>query len=265
MQRMIKILLFSLSIFAVNQDSSNTTLRQAQHLNIYEDYKQLLVAIREENISPDSARGRFQHILRELHELYPFSKYDSSETDLAFPLRNATWRAVGGKNGSGYHVKYFDLFDASKKGSHPAHDIFMKDKNQDCIDDRYGTYVDILSVSAGLVLATETEWQPNSDYRGGNYVWVYDFRTGGLWYYAHQRKVIVQPGQRVQAGDKLGEVGRTGFNAYQKRSETHLHLMYLRTDKDNFPHPVNTFRWLQNAHTIWNETPSISMPKDSMN
>jgi peptidoglycan LD-endopeptidase LytH len=265
MQRMIKILLISMSLFAVNQDSTNSTLLQAQKLNIFEDYKQLLVSIREQTISPDSARGRFQYILQELHGLYPFSKYDSSETDLVFPLRNATSRAIGGKNGSGFHAKYFDLFDNSKKSSHPAHDIFIKDKNQDCIDDRYGTYVDILSVSGGLVLATETDWQPESDYRGGNYVWIYDFRTGGLWYYAHQRKVIVQAGQRVQAGDKLGEVGRTGYNAYQKRSETHLHLMYLRTDKDNLPRPVNTFKWLQNSYTIWNQTPSMSFQKDSLN
>jgi len=31
----------------------------------------------------------------------------------------------------------------------------------------------------------------------------------------------------VQAGETLGRLGRTGLNAYKKRSPTHLHLMVL--------------------------------------
>ena len=248
--RMIKTFLLCLSLFAVHRDSVDA-LQEIKITNVFESYKQLLVDIREEKISPFEAQRTFQAIMVELHEKYPTQK-DSTERAFIFPLRGMNWRSIGGKNGSGYFANHYDLFDATKKGSHPAHDIFIKDRNQDCIDERTNNYVDILSLTDAMVLAVETDWQPNSDYRGGNYVWTYDLRTGGLWYYAHQRQVIVQAGQMVKAGEKLGEVGRTGFNAYQKRSETHLHLTYLSIDEDNLPHPINTYKWLKEAETRYN-------------
>jgi hypothetical protein len=92
-------------------------------------------------------------------------------------------------------------------------------------------------MSSGLVLAIETAWKPGSDYRGGNWIWVYDPTLHGLFYYAHNSEVHVVPGQWVQAGQKLAEMGRTGFNAYKTRSPTHLHL----------PQPLNTYEWLLTA------------------
>lgn len=55
--------------------------------------------------------------------------------------------------------------------------------------------------------------------KGGNYVWVED-ADGFRHYYAHMRNVRVRPGQRVKAGDMLGECSDTG-NA--RGSCPHLH------------------------------------------
>ena len=167
-----------------------------------------------------------------------------------FPLRGYGPSAIGGTHGEGYRGKGFDLFDYTVRGSHPAQDIFIRDQNQDHIDDRTGHPVDILAVRSGLVLAIETGWQPGSEYRGGNWIWVYDPVLHGLWYYAHNNVVSVKPGQWVEAGDKLSEMGRTGFNAYQARSPTHLHLMYLQIQPNGLPLPVNTYGWLRQATII---------------
>jgi murein DD-endopeptidase MepM/ murein hydrolase activator NlpD len=79
---------------------------------------------------------------------------------------------------------------------------------------------------------------------------VFDFERGGFWYYAHHRKVVVEPGQIVKPGDKLGEVGRTGFNAKNKRSDTHLHLMFLELNEELYPQPKNYYEWLKGAATV---------------
>lgn len=217
---------------------------------ISDEFKDLLVAIREVQLSPEEAKRRFQDIIYRLHQQFPPAYTDSANVQLIFPLKGRNYLSVGGYNGSGFRPRGFDLFNHFAKGSHPAHDIFIRDKNQDSVDDVFGDYVDVVAVSDGFILAVETEWQAGSDYRGGNYVWLYDFKTGGLWYFAHQRKVYVHEGQFVKAGDKLAEVGRTGYNAAAKRSDTHLHLMYLHIESDFSPRPMNTFGWLKNAQTV---------------
>ena len=72
-------------------------------------------------------------------------------------------------NVSGYQPKGYDYFDGNKHGGHPAHDIFIHDRNQDNIDDNTGRPVDILSVSNGVVIACEQDWNTDSDLRGGKY------------------------------------------------------------------------------------------------
>jgi murein DD-endopeptidase MepM/ murein hydrolase activator NlpD len=171
---------------------------------------------------------------------------------------------VGGA-GNGFYVKRFNLFDHSVSGSHPAHDIFIFDPDQDCVDNRKQEYVDIVSVGNGVVLAVEKDWTDTSEYRGGNYVWVFDIERGGLWYYAHHRKVVVEPGQIVLPGNKLGEVGRTGFNAKNKRSDTHLHLMYLEMDCSYTPQPKNYFKWLKEAYTLSKSTKAETWRKKWIN
>nr|WP_310587114.1 M23 family metallopeptidase [Tellurirhabdus bombi] len=223
-------------------------------------FQQLYIQIREESIDPDSARQTFQDIMLGLRGRFQSGRsfrIDSVLRDsltrqfgyFAFPVRGYEPNAIGGSRGSGYRGKGFDLFDYQVRGSHPAHDIFIADRNQDSVDDNSDLPTDVLSMSNGVVIGIETDWNPGQEYRGGNWVWVYDPILDGLFYYAHNNAVLVRPGQWVQAGDKLAEVGRTGYNAYQTRSPTHLHLMYLQLMPDGLPEPRNTYRWLLGAKT----------------
>jgi hypothetical protein len=213
----------------------------------FEKFKTLLVNVRNYYVTPYEAEMEFKAIAAELREKYPAS--GTVKDEMVFPLIGADYFAVGGRRGNGFFVKEFDLFDQNVSGSHPAHDIFILDRNRDCIDDRTGNYVDVVSVGHGIVVAVEHEWQEHSIFKGGNYVWVYDLERGGFWYYAHNRISVVEAGQRVRPGDKLGEVGRTGFNAVANRSDTHLHLMYLELDEDLYPQPFNYYPWLLKART----------------
>ncbi len=215
-----------------------------------EDFKELLSLIREQKISPDSARLAFHDIMRDIRKKYPSGKYDSTSMELVFPLKGRNYRAVGGR-GRGFYARQFDLFNHEIAKSHPAHDIFIYDPDKDCIDNNTNDYVDIVSVSDGVVIATETNWTKETEFKGGNYVWIYDTTSGGLWYYAHQRKVYVEEGTIVKKGNKIGEVGRTGFNADANRSDTHLHLMYLHIDENLDPRPINHYPWLQKARTVY--------------
>lgn len=241
---MIKIFVFCLNFLVFQKDSTSISFNQYE--DILSGYKQLLVNIREYKLTPEQAREEFKEMMVLMKKAFPNAYYDSTNVNICFPLLGFDYRAVGG-HGNGYIPRGYDLFDQAKKGSHPAHDIFMKDKDQDCRDDRTGDYVSVLSVSNGVVIATENSWQTGSDYRGGNYIWIYDTSTGGLWYYAHQKEIFVETGQVVRAGQKIALVGRTGYNAAMPRSDTHLHLTYLRIDEEGNPFPVNTYGWLKNA------------------
>ncbi|MDB5242861.1 MAG: peptidase [Spirosoma sp.] len=226
-----------------------------------QQFQTLYTQIREQRIQPDSARMRFSAIMRGLQVRFQSMesyRVDSLQRDslrrsgryFAFPLRGYSTNAIGGTHGEGFRSKGFNLFDYNAKGSHPAQDIFVVDRNQDGIDDRTGQPIDILAMSSGLVVGIETGWKPGSDYRGGNWIWVYDPNLHGLFYYAHNNQVDVAPGQWVQSGQKIGEMGRTGFNAYKTRSPTHLHLMYLQIQPDGLPQPLNTYPWLLTAKTV---------------
>jgi hypothetical protein len=244
---MIKIFVFCFNFLFLQKDTSTVTHKE--YLSVINGYKQLLVDIREYKLSPQQAREKFQEMMFIMKEAHPSARYDSTQVQLCFPLMGFDFRAVGG-NGSGYIPRGYDLFDQAKKGSHPAHDIFMKDKNQDSRDDRTDDYVPVLSTTDGIVIAVENGWQTGSEYRGGNYIWIYDITNGGLWYYAHQREIYVKTGQIVRAGQKIALVGRTGFNAAMPRSDTHLHMTFLRIDEEGNPFPVNTYGWLKQATTL---------------
>ncbi|MCE6988187.1 M23 family metallopeptidase [Dyadobacter sp. CY323] len=214
-------------------------------------FNQIQTDIRDGMISPDSARNAFRSVM---HRLRAAIKTDScpaiDSSYFVFPVRGYLPKESIGSRGRGYRPNGFDLFDMNVSGSHPAHDLFVRDKDQDNLDDRTWKPVDVLAFTSGIVLATETGWKYDSEYRGGNWIWVYDPCLDGLFYYAHNNIVEVQPGQWIKAGDKIAEMGRSGFNAYKKRSPTHVHLMYLQLDSYGLPVPYNTYDWmLQSALT----------------
>lgn len=211
-------------------------------------FRELYENIATGSVTPDSASRAFSATMQSIRHIafHQDSCYQDS-LRLVFPLRGYTpVESIGGK-GRGYRPEGFDLFDRNVKGSHPAHDLFIRDKNHDLRDDRTGKPVDILAFSAGIVLDIESQWVPASGRRGGNYIWIYDPCLNGLFYYAHIGKITVKPGNRINRGDKIGEAGRTGLNATRRRSDTHLHFMFLRLDNQNLPVPENTYDWLMTA------------------
>ncbi|WP_170315649.1 MULTISPECIES: M23 family metallopeptidase [Spirosoma] len=254
-------ILGAIVIGSLNVASSQVVSANSVEPTVYaycQQFQTLYTLIREQRVAPDSARMAFSGIMKGLQER--FRSVDSFQPDsaqrdslrrtgryFAFPLRGYAPSAIGGTHGEGYRGNGFDLFDYNVRGSHPAQDIFISDRNQDYLDDRTRQPVDILSMSNGLVLGIETGWLPGSEYRGGNWIWIYDPTLHGLFYYAHNSHITVAPGQWVQAGQKIGEMGRTGFNAYKSRSPTHLHLMYLQIQPDGLPLPLNTYSWLLSA------------------
>lgn len=167
----------------------------------------------------------------------------------AFPLKGYNSSAIGGTHGNGYFDKGYHYLDGNKHGAHPAHDIFIDDKNQDCIDDRTGKPVDVLSVDDGWVIACCNEWESNSNMRGGKFIWIYHPKADVFTYYAHNNNIFVKPGSYVTQGQKIAEVGRTGYNAYKKRSPTHLHFSEFKL-VDGIPVPYNPYEQLKKARTL---------------
>jgi len=218
-------------------------------VNPCDEFNELNTKVRDGLISRDEAQNEIQELLPKIKEYFTQNGgTEITDKDWVFPLRGYTSASIGGVNGSGYVSKGYDFFDGNKHGGHPAHDIFIHDRNQDDLDDNTGKPVDILSVSNGIVIACEPDWDPASVLRGGKYIYIYDPSYEGIFYYAHNSGIFVKPGDIVKAGDKIAECGRTGLNAYKKRSPTHLHLMFLQVE-DGYPKPKNIYNELLYAKT----------------
>jgi len=211
------------------------------------DFNSLNNKIRDGFISKSEALKQIHSLLPQLKTyFYKNGGHDFAKGSWVFPVQGYNTKAIGGTNGSGYIASGYDYFDGNKHGGHPAHDIFIFDKNHDCIDDITKKPVNVLSMTEGIVVATETAWDTTSNLRGGKYVWIYDPFSNSLFYYAHNRQVMVQPCDIIKAGDTIAVVGRTGLNAFKKRSPTHLHIMQLKLDNDNHPRPIDCYKDLMN-------------------
>lgn len=141
----------------------------------------------------------------------------------AFPIRGFGPDAVGGTHGEGFIARYPRLCFAKTEPGHPAHDIFVPDPDQDCRDEK-GRPFHAVAVEDGVVLVAHLGWKPGDTGKGGNYVVLYLPSRRKVAYYAHLESIAVKAGDRVKRGDTLGVIGRTGWNAYPKRSPTHLHF-----------------------------------------
>jgi murein DD-endopeptidase MepM/ murein hydrolase activator NlpD len=208
-------------------------------------FNEINTKIRDGLISKDDALIQVRDLLNRIRTYYVKINGNTNAVDWTFPLEGYNSSAIGGKNGSGYILQGFDYFDGNRHSGHPAHDIFIHDKDQDCLDDFTGKPVNVLSVSNGIVIACEHDWDANSDLRGGKYIYIYDYASDGIFYYAHNSEIFVNTGDLVKAGNVIAHVGRTGLNAYKKRSPTHLHLMYM-TIEDGYPKPKNIYNELLN-------------------
>jgi murein DD-endopeptidase MepM/ murein hydrolase activator NlpD len=204
------------------------------------DWHGLYPKIRDRLISKEEAQDKLKTLELAIRD-YTSQRLTSGQEDrLCFPLKGYTFHSIGGTKGNGYQVQGYDFFDGSHHKGHPGHDIFIQDRDQDAVDDRTGNPVDVLSVCSGVVVSVNGDWEPSSSIRGGNYVWVYHPIKGRYFYYAHLREIAVSVGQVVSRGDRLGTVGRSGLNAYPKRSPTHLHFS-VHHSIDGYPRPMDPY------------------------
>jgi murein DD-endopeptidase MepM/ murein hydrolase activator NlpD len=200
----------------------------------------LYIKIRDRIITREEALNKLRGLEALLKDFY-LKNWDRKLDDrLCFPLKGYSFHFIGGKGGSGYQAQGYDFFDGNDHRGHPGHDIFIRDKNQDGLNDVTGKPVEVISASSGIVASVNLNWKPSSPLRGGNYIWIYEPIKSRYYYYAHLDQIFVRVGQIVSKGDSLGTVGRTGVNAYPKRSPTHLHFV-LHQSVDGYPKPVNPY------------------------
>ncbi len=203
--------------------------------------------IRDNLVDGGSARTELKRILTEVREgYYRAGGSDYAKSAWVFPLEGYDVRAVGGGRRHGYSASGYDFYSGNRHGGHPSYDIFIRDRNRDSLDDLSGGPVRVRSLTGGVVVALESEWQPGSRLRGGRYLWIYDPASDLLVYYAHNAELSVKLGEIVRPGDVLASVGRSGWNAAKKRSPTHLHLTVVRA-RDGRVGPVEVYQDLKRA------------------
>jgi peptidoglycan LD-endopeptidase LytH len=211
------------------------------------EFSQLNTLIRDNTIGKSEARREIQRLIPLLRSYYQTADGKQYSRDSwMFPVQGYTIKTVGNTKGRGYISSGYNYFAGNRHGGHPSIDLFIRDRNQDSLDDRSGKPVNVLSITGGIVVALENKWEENSTLRGGKYLWVYDPASNALIYYAHNRELLVKVGDMLKPGDILATVGRTGLNAFKKRSPTHLHLTFLKIS-DGYPKPENIYLYLKNA------------------
>jgi hypothetical protein len=234
----VSFLLISVGVFAQADTSVFTKFNNFNNL------------VLKGGVKKTEAQKQFESVLKQI-KLLEMVRAEGiiPKTQWVFPLKGYKSSTIGGTQGNGYFDKGYRYLDGNKHGAHPAHDIFINDRNQDCIDDHTQKPVDVISVDDGWVIACTSQWIPNSNMRGGKFIWIYHPASNIFTYYAHNNAIFVQPGSYVKQGQKIAEVGRTGYNAYKKRSPTHLHFSAFKLVNDN-PVPYNPYEQLKKAKTL---------------
>jgi peptidoglycan LD-endopeptidase LytH len=227
----------------ITQSAGNQQCEACQQFN------SLNTLIRDRKIAKGDARKQIIALMPAIKEYaLQHGAGEYTRNQWVFPVEGLDVKSAGNSRGADYVASGYDYFDGNAHGGHPSFDLFIHDKNQDCLDDRTGNPVSVLSLTGGIVVAVENEWDPRSRLKGGKYIWIYDVTSEALVYYAHNKEILVRVGDIVKPGDTIAQVGRTGLNAFKNRSPTHLHLTFLRLE-DGYPKPENIFAELRQAHT----------------
>ena len=218
-------------------------------------YNELNSRIRDGRIGKSAARSELSVRLAEIRaEYHQRGGKEYPPDQRVFPVAGYDAGAIEKGRNHGFVPRGYDFFSGNRHGGHPAYDIFIRDRNQDSLDDRTGKPVSVLSMTGGIVVALDKGWRKGSKLRGGNYIWVYDPANDLLVYYAHNEELFVELGTIVKPGERLASVGRSGFNAAKRRSPTHLHFSVLRL-KDRQPLPLRVFGQLKRAGSVKNTVP----------
>jgi murein DD-endopeptidase MepM/ murein hydrolase activator NlpD len=207
----------------------------------------LYIKIRDRIITKEEALNKLKELEALLKDFYLKNWGRKLDDRLCFPLKGYSFHFIGGKGGSGYQAQGYDFFDGNDHRGHPGHDIFIRDKNQDGLDDMTGKPVEVISASPGMVVSVNLNWKPSSPLRGGNYIWIYEPIKSRYYYYAHLDQIFVRVGQIVSTGDRLGTLGRTGVKAYLQQSPTHLHFV-VHESINGYPKPINPHTELIQTH-----------------
>lgn len=197
--------------------------------SIYAEFNAFNNRVRDGKTTKAAARRELLERLAEIRtDYYLRGGSDTPASQWLFPVAGYDYRAIEKSRTHGFAPRSYDFFSGNRHGGHPAYDIFIRDRNQDSRDDKTGKPVQIVSMTTGVVVASETEWQAGGHLRGGKYLWIYDPGNDLLIYYAHNERIFVEPGTQVKPGDLLATMGRSGTNAAKRRSPTHLHFSVLR-------------------------------------
>lgn len=231
--------------FPVPELTPKQAIRQDSLQLLAQEFNALNTRIRDGTISEALARKEVVRLLPLLKRYYFQGKNKETKSRKSFPVKGYNYQAIGGTNGSGYLPKGYNFYQGNKHTGHPAHDIFVHDKDQNCLDDKTGKPVQVAAICDGIIVAAEPQWQAGSNLRGGVYILLYDPAEEILYYYAHNQQLLVKPGDRVRYGRTLATLGRTGANACQSRSPTHLHFMALKVTADAALPPLDVYKILK--------------------
>jgi peptidoglycan LD-endopeptidase LytH len=168
-----------------------------------------------------------------------------ADTDMYFPVEGYGLQDVGGQ-GSGFIPRQYNFLHGNVHRGHPAHDIFIQDRDMDAKDDKTKQHTRVLAMTGGIVIGRKTDWTPGDTLRGGNYLMIYNPNLFRYYYYAHNDSILVDIGQIVKAGDPVATVGRTGRTASLAKSPTHLHLMVLQLSAEK-TEPYNYYDELKKS------------------
>jgi peptidoglycan LD-endopeptidase LytH len=189
-------------------------------------------SVRDQTIRKEEAQKQFTPLYKALKELSKKHSF-KRQASWQFPVQGYGIKDMGAdgfrpdiRYGSS-PIKGYNFYDGNRHGGHPAYDIFIRDKNQDTIDDRSHKPVMVIAPADLLILSVEREWEPDSEIRGGRYIWALDPLEDRIFYFAHLNEIRTTAGAFCPAGSTIGTVGRTGKNAFPSRSSTHLHFMVL--------------------------------------
>jgi murein DD-endopeptidase MepM/ murein hydrolase activator NlpD len=96
----------------------------------------------------------------------------------------------------------------------------IRDGVQHCaLDISSNQYTPIRAVNAGKVIYVDFDYGSSKREGYGNYVMIKD-NDGYTWLYAHCQRLLVIPGQEINEGQIIAEVGSTGL----KTRRSHVHL-----------------------------------------